>query len=109
MPAVMQHRDVLGDAQRHVEIVLDNDEADMVRQRVEDGDEIAPLGRRQSGRGLVEQNEARRAGERQRDFKLPLLTVAQRRHQPVAHGFQMNGVQDRFRLHHGAVVGARTR
>ena len=51
----------------------------------------------------------RRAGERQRDFKLPLLAVTQCRHQRVAHGLQMHRVQDRFRLHHGAIVGARTR
>ena len=68
-------------SQRHVEIVLDDDVADMVRQRVEDRDQIAPLGRRQSGRRLVEQDEARRAGQRQRHFELPLLAVAQRRNQ----------------------------
>ncbi len=85
------------DAQRHVEIVLDDDVADMFRQRVEDGDEVAPLGRRQAGRRLVEQDEARRAGQRQRDLQLPLLAVRQRRHQPVPDALQMHGVEDRFR------------
>ena len=35
----------------------------MRRQRVEDRDQVAPLGRRQPGRRLVEQDEARRAGK----------------------------------------------
>ena len=32
-PAVVHHRDVVRDPQRHVEVVLDDDVADMVRQR----------------------------------------------------------------------------
>ena len=77
--AVVHHRHIGRHPERDVEIVLDDDVADMRRQRVEDGDEIAPLGRRETRRRLVEQDEARRAGQRQRDFELALLAVAQRR------------------------------
>ena len=40
-------------------------------------DELAPLGRREAGGRLVEQDEARRAGERERDLELALLAVAE--------------------------------
>ena len=88
-PAVVHHRDIVGDAQRDVEVVLDDDVADMARQRLQDLDEVAALGRRQAGGRLVEQDEARRAGQRQRDLELALLAVAQRRDQPVAVVVQM--------------------
>ena len=68
------------DAQRHVEIMLDDDVADMAGQRAEDRDQVAALGRRQPGRRLVEQDQARRAGQRQCDLQLALLAVAERGH-----------------------------
>ncbi len=96
----MHHRDTLGDAQRHVEIVLDDHVADMLRQRVEDRDEVTSFGRRKPCRGFVEEDEARRPGERQRDFQLALLSVRKRRDQRVAVAVEMDGVEDRFRLRH---------
>ncbi len=88
--AVVHHRDALDDAQRHVHVVLDDDVADMGGQRGEDRDQIAALGRRQARRRFVEQDEARRAGERQRDFELPLLAVRQFADQTVGHRFEMH-------------------
>src|SRR6516162_9899187 len=66
---VVHNRHVGGDAQGDVEIVLDDDVADMGRQRVENGDEIASLRGRKSGGRLVEENEPRRAGQSERNFK----------------------------------------
>ena len=40
--------------------------------------------------------------KRQRDLELPLLAVAERRDQRVAHVVEVDGVHDRFRLRHGA-------
>ncbi|WP_192181716.1 hypothetical protein [Mesorhizobium amorphae] len=57
--AIVHHRDILRHTQRDIEIVFDDDVADMLGQRVEDGDEVAALGRRKSCRRLVEQDEAR--------------------------------------------------
>src|SRR4029077_12495068 len=45
----------------------------------------------------------------ERDLELPLPAVTEARDQMVAPAFEMHGVHDRFRLHHGAVVGARPR
>ena len=73
--AVVHHRDGFNDPQRHIHVVLDDDVADMGRQRGQDLDQLGALGRRQAGGGLVEQDEARRAGQGQRDFKLALLAV----------------------------------
>ena len=66
----------LDDAERDIHVVLDDDVADVARQRGEDRDQIAALMRRETRRRLVEQNKARRAGERERDLELPLLARA---------------------------------
>ena len=81
----MQHRHALDDAQRNVHVVLDDDEADVLRHRREDLDQLGPLRGRQAGGRLVEQDEARRAGQRQRDLELALLAVAQLADQAIAH------------------------
>ena len=54
--------------------------------------EIAPLGRRQARGRLVEQDEARRAGERERDLELPLLAIGQLADQAVLVAGQMHGL-----------------
>ena len=73
----MHHRHALDDAQRNIHVVLDDDVADMRRQRGQDLDQLEPLGRRQPGRRLVEQDEARRARERERDLELALLAMGE--------------------------------
>ena len=74
--AIVHHRHISRDSQCDIEIVFDDDVADMRRQRVENRDQFAPLGGRQSGRRFVEQDESRRAGQSQGDFELTLLAVA---------------------------------
>src|SRR5207302_8535702 len=71
-PAVMHDGDALDDAQRHIQIVLDEHETHMRRKGAEQRDELAPLARREAGRRLVEENEARRSSERHADLELPL-------------------------------------
>ena len=82
--AIVHHRHALDDAQRDVHVVLDDDVADMRGQRGQDLDQLAALGRRQARGRLVEQDEARRAGERERDFELPLLAVRELADQAIA-------------------------
>ena len=62
----------------------------MGRQRGQDRDQIAALGRRQTRRRLVEKYKARRAGERERDFKLALLAMRQLADQTIGNRFQMS-------------------
>src|SRR5437764_11394227 len=76
--AVMHDGDALDDAQRHVQIVLDQHEAHMRRKGGEQRDQLAPLARRETRRRLVEENKARRSGERHADLELPLLAVRKR-------------------------------
>ena len=79
----MHDRHLVGDAERDVEVVLDDDVADMRGERGEDRDQVAPLVGRQPGGRLVEQNEARRPGEGERNLELALLAVAELGHQPI--------------------------
>ncbi len=76
--AVVHHGHALDDAQRDVQIVLDQHEADMRRQRFEELHQVGPLGGRQAGGRLVEQDQPRRAGQRHADLELALLAVRER-------------------------------
>src|SRR3546814_14366701 len=67
----------------------------MRRQRLQDVDEVAPLAGRQSGGGLVEEDEARCAGQRQGDLQLALLAMAQLGDRLLTHRLQMDGGQQR--------------
>ena len=57
MAAVVHHRDPVDDAQRDVEVMLDDDEADVRGSASQQRDQLAPLGRRQPGGRLVEQDQ----------------------------------------------------
>src|SRR5262245_1661784 len=105
--AVVQHGHALDNAQGHIHVVLDDDEADVLRHRGEDLDQLRPLfGRQASGR-LVTQAETRCAGQRQGDLELALLSVAQLPHQAVADILQVHGLDQALcRLQQG-VTGAR--
>ncbi len=78
----MHHRHALDDAQGHIHVMLDDDVADMARQRVENADEITPLGRGETGGGLIEQDETWRTGQGERDFQLALLAIGELANQP---------------------------
>ena len=75
-------------------------------QRGEDVDEVAPLVRRQAGGRLVEQDEARRTGERQRDLELALLAVAELGDQRVG-AIRRGGPRDMIRLAWSSVASSR--
>ena len=51
--AVVHHRHALDDAERDIHVVLDDDVADMARQRGEDRDQVAALIRREARGRLV--------------------------------------------------------
>ena len=63
------------------------------RQRREQRDQLAPLGRRQARRRLVEQDQARRAGQRHADLELALLAVRQRRDRLVGDVRQAHALE----------------
>ena len=100
--AVVHHRHALDHAQRDVHVVLDDDVADMRRQRGQDLDQLEPLGRREPCGRLVEQDEARRAGERERDLELALLAVGEFGNALLLHGGQMHGLHQRVGRHASA-------
>ena len=61
----------------------------------EQRDEFATLGRRQAGGRLVEQDQARRTGERHADLELALLAVRQGSDRRVADGFEPHALERR--------------
>src|SRR5882672_7976368 len=79
--AVVQDGDALDDAQRDVEIVLDQHIAHMGRERRQQRHQLPTLRRGESGGRLVEQDEPRRAGQRHADLELAELAVRQFRDQ----------------------------
>ena len=62
--------------------------------------------RREAGGGLVEQDEARRAGERQRDLELTLLAVAELADQAISTPVQVHGLDQVLGRLQQAVAGA---
>src|SRR3981081_3444979 len=68
--AVVQDRDALDDAQRDVDIVLDQHIAHMGRERRQQCHQLPTLRRGESGGRLVEQDEPRRAGPRHAALEL---------------------------------------
>src|SRR5262245_63173080 len=61
---VVHDRDLVRHPQGDVEVMLDDDVADMLGQAAQQRNEMAALDRREAGRRLVEQDDARRTGER---------------------------------------------
>src|SRR6202790_2633990 len=105
--AVVHHRYALDDAKRDVHVVLDDDVADMAGQPGQDLHQFASLGRRQTGGRFVEQDETRRAGKRERDFKLALLTVGELGYPATLHRGQMHRLDQIVGRLHQRVVAAR--
>ena len=77
-PAVVHHRHPLGDAERDVHVVLDEDQRDApVEPEQQVGQEL-PLAAREPGGGLVEHQQLRLGGERHGERDLPMLAVRER-------------------------------
>jgi hypothetical protein len=106
--AIVHHRHALDDAQRHIHVVLDDDVADMAGQRRQDFHQLAALGWRQAGGRFVEQDEARRTGERERDLQLALLAVSEFGDAPLLDRRQMHRLDQIVGRLHQCVIGARS-
>jgi hypothetical protein len=79
--ALHQHGDLLGEAEHHIHVVLDDQHGDV---GIEAGDHIEDemaLRGRHAGRRLVEQQHARPLGERNRDLDQALAAIGQLTHQ----------------------------
>ena len=65
-PAFVHDRDVVGELEHPVDVVLDQQHRQVGRDALDDGADALALGRGEPGERLVEQQHARRGGERQR-------------------------------------------
>jgi len=106
--AVVHHGDPLDHAQRDIQVVLDDDEAHVGGQRGEQSDQLAPLGRGEPGRRLVEQNEAGSPRQGHADLELALLAVRQRGHRLVGQRLEPDAMEQLLGGQPRGVRAART-
>jgi hypothetical protein len=77
-PAELEHHDVLGDREHHVDGLLDQDDRHpLPSELVNDAKDVLEDDRRQACRGLVEQEDTRPAHQRLGDGQHLLLTAAE--------------------------------
>ena len=83
--AVVEHRDVLGDAHHDLHVVLDQHDrhAALVAQLAHEGGQVGRLLRVHARRRLVEQQDLRVRGQRAGDLHPPLLAVGEVDREPV--------------------------
>src|SRR3972149_547033 len=70
---VVQHGDTIGQLERHIHVVLDDEQRDRGIEPFEQRRHPVGLGRREARRGLGEREELWSAGQRQSDLALALL------------------------------------
>ena len=77
LAAVVHHRDVAGDRERNVHVVLDQDQRHVLREAEQQLRQPLPLAERESRCGLVEQHQLRLDGARHPHLELALLAVGE--------------------------------
>ena len=71
----MEHGDALRERERHVHIVLDEQDGDSRIERFEERSHRDALGRREPGHGLIEQEQPRPSGKREGNLETPLIAI----------------------------------
>ena len=74
---VMQYRDPIRDGEDNVHVVFDYEQSYLTWQCLDQIHHADGFGGRHPRRGLVQEQQARAAGERDCDLQLPLLAVGQ--------------------------------
>ena len=70
-----KHRNLFGELEDQVHVVLDEDDRDVSRKRGDDREQLGTFRGRNTRGGLVEQQHFRPGRERQRDFQQTLLAI----------------------------------
>ena len=78
--AEVQNRNLRGDVEHHVHVVLDQENRDAGIEFHEELGHLGGFARRQAGGRLVEQQDVRIAGKAEHDFELALLAVGEIAH-----------------------------
>src|SRR4029079_5251124 len=105
--AVVHDGNALDYPQRYIEIVLDDDVADMGWQCPQDRDKLAALARRKAGGWFIEQDEARRAGKGKADLELTLLAMGELADPAIRRMFEMHRLHETVRPLGRAVASPR--
>ena len=106
--AADQHRDALGEAEHELHVVLDEQDRDVAAAApamTPNSSALSAGGN--AGRRLVEQQDPRPRGERQRDLDQPLLAVGQVARQRIGVGVEPQRAQQRARLVDLLAAGSR--
>src|SRR5690348_15911381 len=82
--AEVQHRDLVGDAEDHVHVVLDQQDREGAVEPHEEFCHLLRLAGRESGGRLVEQQDFWVAGEAEDDLELTLLAMREMAHLDIA-------------------------
>ena len=91
--AVDQHGDAVGQREDGVHVVLDQQHAAAALQALQERDQALALLDAHAGHRLVEQQQARLAGQRHGDLELALLAVAERCRVGVRAGAEADGLE----------------
>ena len=92
--AVVHHRHALGDAQRDVHVVLDQDQRDRRVELQEQLRERDALAAREPRGGLVEHHQRRVDGARHADLELALLAVRERADERLLAALEPDGARE---------------
>ena len=76
--ALVHHRDVVGDLEHPVDVVLDQQDGDLGGHRFHQRGDALPLGRREAGQRLVEQQDARPRRQREPHVEQALPAIGER-------------------------------
>jgi hypothetical protein len=106
-PAVVHDGDALDHVQRNLEVVFNDDVADVAWQVIEQCDQFLALHRRQAGRRFIEQDQPRCAGQRHADFQLALLPMRQLGHGHVGDMRKPRMLEQVVCRNHARIIGAR--
>ena len=88
----------LREIEDEVHVVLDEEDRHVVGQGADRLEDLLPLAFGDAGDRLVEQQHARRAGERHRDLEQPPLAVGERVHRLVHHVGEAEPLEQRLAL-----------
>src|ERR1051325_1941403 len=83
-PALLQHGHALRQLEKRIDVVVDHDHGAALADRLEELDRLDPLPGTHACERLVQEQEARRGGEREPDLEAPLLAVGELGHRRVA-------------------------
>ena len=96
--ALVHHGDDVGDLEHAVDVVLDQQHGDLLRNALHQRGDARALGRREAGERLVEQQDVRRGRKREPHVEQALPAIGERGGLGALHAFEPEIRHERRRL-----------